>query len=158
MRFAKKFCLLALLALSVSAWANEKAAFDTLKQVSPHLPWDAQSALAIDIDCDQHGDYAFLSQGDDKATIGIVLGREKNPKVYTQTIAMGNGANELCPGKASIQVESLDYNPKYVTWKTVKGFTRSTCKAFRLASEKCESFHFFWDADKNAPSWWRRAK
>ena len=147
-----------MLVFSVAASAGQLEALDTLKQVAPTLSWDAKSGTAIDIDCDEHTDYVFLSQAKDKATIGIVLGRSQNPKVYTQAIEMGNGADKLCAGTAKIYAESLDYNPKYVTWKKVKGFKRSTCMAFRLSSEKCKPFHFFWSTETNGPSWWRNAK
>ncbi|RJX30994.1 MAG: hypothetical protein C4516_09690 [Oxalobacter sp.] len=158
MRYEIKLCLLALLTLSLPAWSNEKDALKDLNHAAPHVQWEAKGAIEIDIDCDNHKDYVMLKQADGKVSVGMVLGRPNNPKVYVTDIALGNGKNELCIGTASILAESLDYNPKYVTGKAVEGFKRSRCRAFRVASAKCEPFHFYWNTQQNRPAWWRRAK
>ena len=157
MRTLIKFCLLILAAFSLPAFANPSDAMKTLTQIAPQTQWDAKNAIEVDIDCDQQKDYVFLHQADGKVTIGMVLGKDLN-KAYLSKISMVNDKKEACVDAATIQPESLDYNPKFVTGKSVDGFKRSQCFAFRLSSEKCEPYHFYWNTTQDRPAWWRWSK
>lgn len=157
MRHLIKLCLLALTTLSLHAWGNSTDALKTLNLVAPKTAWDAKSVIEIDIDCDNHKDYVFLNQTGEKANLGIVLGKEIN-KAYLSAITMRNAKKEVCADPAGILPESMDYDPKFVTGKSITGFKRSKCQAFRLTSTKCEPYHFYWNTLQDRPAWWRRSK
>ncbi len=157
MRHFIKLFLLALAFLSSQAWGNPVDAMKTLTQIAPTKQWNAQNAIEVDIDCDNQKDYVFLSQADSKVTIGMVMGRDLN-KAYLSEITMRDDKKEVCLGTATILAESMDYEPKFVTGKSVEGFKRSQCLAFRLSAGQCESYHFFWNTQHNRPAWWRWSK
>ena len=75
MRTLIKLCIPVLAAFWLSASANPTDALKTLSQVAPTTQWDARNAIEVDIDCDNQKDYVFLTQVENKVTIGMVLGK-----------------------------------------------------------------------------------
>lgn len=161
MRHINRLCLFVLAVFWLPAFGNPTDALKTLTQIAPGTKWDAKSAIEVDLDCDNKKDYVFLSQvdgqADGKVTIGMVMGKQPN-KAYFSKITMTNDKKAACAGPASIPAESLDYEPKFTTGKSVEGFKRSQCQSFRLESDKCEPYHFYWNTLHDRPAWWRWSK
>lgn len=161
MRHISRLCLFILAVFWLPAFASPADALKTLSQIAPITQWDTKSVIEVDIDCDNQKDYIFLSQvtgqADGKVTVGMVLGKHRN-KAYFSKISMTNNKKEACTGTANILVESLDYEPKFTTAKSVEGFKRSQCQSFRLESDKCEPYHFYWNTTQDRPAWWRWSK
>ena len=157
MRTLIKLCIPVLAALWLPASASPAEALKTLSQVAPTTQWDARNAIEVDIDCDNQKDYVFLTQAENKITIGMVLGKQID-KAYFSKINMADDKKAACPSPAALIVESLDYDPKFVTGKSVDGFKRSQCQSFRLESDKCEPYHFYWNTTQDRPAWWRWSK
>lgn len=143
--------------VSSSAFAEGKAdALEKLKNICPNANWAIKTALKIDIDCDGKNDYVFLSQSPKHAQIGLVLGRKNGQSVFTQKIPFNkSNQDSLCEAPASIESESLDYDPTGAVGE-LPGFIQSkSCSSFILAGGECDVFHFFWNHKNNKLEWWR---
>lgn len=156
MQTLKTLCFITINLLSLSAFGGQNDALEKLKNVLPNEKWDEKTAFEIDIDCDGKSDFVFLSQTQDYAQVGLVLGRKNGQSVATQKIAIGDPKQDsLCAAPAEIGTESLDYDPAQMVGDT-PGFQPSkTCKAFVLAGGECDMFHFFWNHKENKLDWWR---
>ena len=94
-----------------TAVADETDAMSLLHHAAPSNDWGADTALKIDIDADGKPDYVFLSQDQNTATVGLVLGSKGNSISVKAFSIGGHQQNGLCEGPATIGAESLDYLP-----------------------------------------------
>jgi hypothetical protein len=153
----KALVIAAITFMSFSAYGGEEtAAFERLKKIAPKADWAVEKALKVDIDCDGKRDYVFLSQNQKYAQIGLVLGRKDGQSVFIQKIPFNKpNQDSLCEAPASIESESLDYDPTGAVGE-LPGFVPSkSCSSFILAGGECDVFHFFWNHKNNKPEWWR---
>ncbi len=149
------FALAALLAGAAHAADPVDEALQRLRHADRTHAWQARGALRIDIDADGRPDYVFLSQDAHAATVGLVLGRTDRA-VSVRSFAIADSTEDsLCAAPASIDSESLDYDP-YDTPGSIAGFQRRrNGTGFILGGGECDVFHFFWNADTHALDWWR---
>lgn len=120
------------------------------------VKWDKKSIIEVDINCDGKKDYAILGKSKQGVTVSLVVGPvSKKSRIESFEFHVGNSQDNLCQLPATLQVESLDYDPTEAVGK-LPGFKPSKkCMAFVLSDDACDSFHFYWDHQANALTWWR---
>lgn len=152
--------VLILCAVTVAIAASTETANEVLQLVSKRMPdaeWDKKSIIEVDINCDGKKDYAILGKSERGITVALVVGPvSKKSRIESFNFLVGkHSQNSLCQLPAKLRVESLDYDPTEAVGK-LPGFRSSkTCNAFGLADDACDSFHFYWDHQANALTWWR---
>ena len=137
-----------------SGETTEALALSRLKQHNPGLAWSSHP-IQVDIDCDGKQDYVFLAQDAKSASVGVVLGRATSPITVRSFAVSSSDQDDLCAVPATIEPESLDYDPTDAVGE-LPGFARSKrCTAFVLSDGQCDPFHFFWNKKTGRLDWWR---
>ena len=152
--------MLILYAVSVAIAASTETANEVLQLVSKRMTnveLDNKSIIAVDINCDEKKDYAILGKSKQGVTVALVVGPvSKKSRIESFEFLVGKQSQDcLCQLPAILKAESLDYDPTEAVGK-LPGFKPSKkCIAFALADDACDSFHFYWNHQANALTWWR---
>jgi hypothetical protein len=122
-----------------------------------NVEWDKKSIIEVDINCDGKKDYAIFGNSEQGITLAVIVGPvSKKSRIETFNFPVGKQSQgSLCQLPAKLRVESLDYDPTEQTGELPGFHSSKTCKAFRLDDDACDSFHFYWDHQANALTWWR---
>lgn len=156
MRITLVLSFVALVAVAPShpGETTEAHALSRLKQHNARLAWSPKP-IQVDIDCDGKQDYVFLAQDAESASVGVVLGREAASISVRRFAVSSSDQDDLCAVPATIEPESMDYDPTDAVGK-LPGFVRSKqCTAFVLSDGQCDPFHFFWNKKTGRLDWWR---
>lgn len=119
--------------------------------------WDLTMAVRADFDCDGTEDFAAVAEAETAVTLVIILGPvDGGGATYAIVLDVGGRTQaSLCALPAHLSVASLDYDPT-PDLGPIPGFRQSaTCFGFDLRGGECDTFHFFWHHDEQAPTWWR---
>lgn len=158
-----KIILVSLLILCVAFVAiadSTETTNEVLQLVSKRMTdveWDKKSIIEVDINCDGKKDYAILGKSKQGVTVALVVGPvSKKSRIESFEFLVGKQTQDsLCQLPATLQPESLDYDPTEAVGK-LPGFKPSKkCMAFVLSDDACDSFHFYWNHRANALDWWR---
>jgi hypothetical protein len=113
-------------------------------------------SLTADLACDGKLDQALLILGSNSVSVRLKFAtRSRKPEAFT--FRVGNSQADICALPASLQEESLDFDPSVDTGVgELAGFVRSkTCKGLVLSVGDCDPIHFYWDHATHSMRWWR---
>jgi hypothetical protein len=114
--------------------------------------------MTVDINCDGLEDRVFTARDHDRFYVAVVLAPlDRMSRVSEAAFRLrGQSEDALCGSPLMIERERLDYDPREDGEGMPEGFERSsTCLGLRLVSGECDSFHLFWNRERNQLSWWR---
>lgn len=127
--------------------AGPRTAVDLLRQREPDTAWDSKSLVHGDFDQDGAEDFALTGIKDDLFVVGIVKGPVAPSSRHSiLKFPWGDGDQaSLCSSKARIETETIaeDDPPGR------KGL------GINLNDDECDSFHIYWDPEKQEYDWWR---
>ena len=125
---------------------------EALRRSRPSAKWNAASAKIADVDCDSKLDTVVLGSENEQVVIGVVWGSHKQPQVFVFPINSG-AQDGFCAAPKKIEISVLNCDSGEGTLPGCKLATG--CKEFSVSDEKCDSFHFYWDASQKKLTWWR---
>jgi hypothetical protein len=115
--------------------------------------WDAKSAITVDVTCDGKADTVVVGHKKDVVLIGVVSSSELKPSIIE--FAIGTNSQDAFSGsKVHVGKEPRDCmtgdDIPLDGCKPVRG-----CSGFRADDDLTDGFHFYWDNDRKALTWWR---
>lgn len=124
-----------------------KSALDLLRQREPDTDWDSKSLIHGDFDQDGTEEFALAGIKGDLFVVGIVKGPVSPSSRHSiLKFPWGDGDQDsLCSSKARIETETIaeDDPPGH------RGL------GINLHDDECDSFHIYWDPEKQDYDWWR---
>ena len=143
-----------MIALFLLLSAGPVRALDISGLTHPGVTWQTAKAKTADVTCDGKADTVLFGTAKEEIWVGIISGKGGKP----QTMRFGIGAGHqdgFCAVPKYIVTEPISCSDpemgKFPGCRPVKG-----CRQFSVVDEECDSFHFYWDANKKMIRWWRR--
>ena len=138
------------LILSISA----AQAQDLSQLAKPGVTWRASKAKSADVTCDGKPDTVVFGTAKKSIWVGVLPGGGGKPQ--TMQFGLGRGSQDsFCAEPERITTSPIacsdEQMGRFPGCKVVKG-----CRDFTVEDGDCDSFHFYWDADKKMVRWWRR--
>jgi hypothetical protein len=131
-----------------------RGAFHRLAVADTLVRWDADTALAGDVDCDGVVDSILVGRAASRIHVGMIRGSSDRPEILTLGIGAGR-QDAVCSARARLTFESLDYDPTEETGE-LEGFQRSAVfKGLELGDGECDSIHMYWNRAANRLDYWR---
>jgi hypothetical protein len=114
------------------------------------------AAVKADVDCDGAEDAAQMEYVDKRVRVTVTLAATKASQSLEFGLGNSGAQESLCGTEARLEIEDMDYDLVEAFGENPQGFRESkTCKGLRLADEKCDSMHIFWNHDTRHIDWWR---
>ncbi|HVZ27551.1 MAG TPA: hypothetical protein VG798_02755 [Rhizomicrobium sp.] len=143
-----------MIALFLLLSAGTAQALDISALTHPGVTWQTGKARTADVTCDGKADTVLFGTAKNSVWVGILPGDGGKPQTMHFPIASGK-QNGFCAEPKNVTVSPISCSDpemgKFPGCKAVKG-----CQDFTVADEECDSFHFYWDANKRMIRWWRR--
>lgn len=114
--------------------------------------------LIGDVNGDGKPDYAISGVTKERLYVALVIGPlSDRSRVEVLSFPLtGNSEDALCDGQRLIQMEGADFDPMKEFGQAWDGFKRSvTSKMITIRGAECDSFHLYWNHEKNS-FWWFR--
>jgi len=127
-----------------------------LDKRAPGVVW--RSVLELDVDGNGLLDFVLLGRTSSEAVLGVVFGASRRSPVVLRFRSDAASQGGICgnPADTRIAVENLAApdDPDDGPPAEARAATGSHRKGFRLDSDDCDAFHFFFDGKE--VTWWRR--
>jgi hypothetical protein len=118
----------------------------------PGVSWRARSVVTADFTCRGRLQTAILDASPSEIVVAVFLnGTNSRPEVPRSSAKVRD------PASATLQTESLDYDPKEDPGYVLPGFQRSkTCKGLNLSDGEIDSAHIYWNHESLRFDGWVR--
>jgi hypothetical protein len=146
-RFA--FSIVVLLA----SMACAQTPVDVLHRARPQAKWEMKSAKAGDVDCDGKADTVVLGSEGKTVLVGIVQAAPKSSPIVLEFSIDPAQQDAFCAAPTVIEMSNMDCQSDAGRLEGCK--SSKSCKQFTVSDDKCDSFHFYWDAKQKGIRWWR---
>jgi len=134
-----------------------RASLEILRKMQPHVTWDASTAVNADLTCTGGMDTAVVGYTKDRVWLGVVpaANARSSRKPVVDSFSVGkHSQNSFCGVPVKIETHTMDCDTE--TGVLLGCVPIEGCMGFSLIDGMCDSFHFYWDSDRRALTWWRR--